>query len=333
MKWIILLVLSLCSFLARAGNCDVTPDVKSLTIDANGNYTFKPLAASGELNVQNSDIQADGFHFICQSPENVSVSVTSTPPDNKDFYVVVGSKTYVMEFSLDPAKLHALADGNIRKNQNYNLADIFNSVIGIRYAIKEGTATGTQVRPGESFPLFYPMRFEYCKGNNKECNVININYTFNITLQVNIMTCGFNLPNRLINMGDYSYFDIKEDKAQYRLESVDIDCSQDESAVFELTPGKIDYYFVAASGFAGTSKILKNDDQDAATGAGEVGFHLSDSQGGELQYGSGFLYHSAEEARHGSNNPIYLQIKPMKYGENIRGGTIKSRVIIVVNNN
>ncbi len=225
MKWIILLVLSLCSFLARAGNCEVTPNVTSLTVDASGYYTFKPLAASGDLNVKSSDIQSEGFRFNCTSTENVSVSVTSTPPDNKDFYVVVGSKTYVMEFSLDPAKLHALADGNIRKNQNYNLADIFDSVIGIRYVIKEGTPTGTQVRPGESFPLLYSMRFEYCKGNNKECNVININYTFNVTLQVNIMTCGFNVPNRLINMGDYSYFDIKEDKAQYRLESVDIDCS------------------------------------------------------------------------------------------------------------
>lgn len=332
MKWIIFLVLSCCSFLAQAGNCDVTPNVKSLTIDASGNYTFKPLAASGELNVKNSDIQADGFHFICNSTQNVSVSVSliSSPPTS--YYVNVGNKTYTIDFTLDPGKLNALGDGEIVKNQNYYLSDIFNSVIGIRYVIKEGTASGLPITPGVPFSLVYSMRFEYCKGN-KDCHVITINYTFKVTLQINIMTCGFNVPSRVIDMGNYSYFDIKEDRAQYRTESVNIDCSQDESAVFELTPGKIDYYFVAASGFAGNSNILKNDDQDAAAGAGEVGFHLLDSQGQELQYGSGFLYHTAADAQQGSNNPIDLQIKPMKYGENLRGGTIKSRIVIVVNNN
>ena len=39
-----------------------------------------------------------------------------------------------------------------------------------------------------------------------------------------------------------------------------------------------------------------------------------------------------QEAVHGKN-PITLNIKPMKYGENIRTGEMKSRVIIVVNNN
>ena len=43
-------------------------------------------------------------------------------------------------------------------------------------------------------------------------------------------------------------------------------------------------------------------------------------------------YETPQEAVHGKN-PITLNIKPMKYGENIRTGGIKSRVIIVVNNN
>lgn len=43
MKWIILLVLSLCSFLARAGNCELTPSIPPASIEASGNYTFKPL--------------------------------------------------------------------------------------------------------------------------------------------------------------------------------------------------------------------------------------------------------------------------------------------------
>jgi type 1 fimbria pilin len=332
MKWIILLVLSLCSFLAQAGNCDVTPDVKSLTIEASGHYTFKPLAASGELNVRSSDIQAEGFHFICNSTQNVSVSVRLISSPETAYYVTVGNKTYTLDFYLDTGKLNALGEGNIEKNKDYYLSDIFNSVIGIHYVIQEGAATGKPITPGVAFPLVYSMRFEYCKGN-QDCHVITINYIFNVTLQVNMMTCGFNVPNRLIDTGDHSYFDIKEDRTEYRRASVNIDCSQDESAVFELTPGKIDYYFVAASGFAGNSKILKNDDQDAATGAGEVGFHLQDKNGQEIQYGSGFLYQTDREAQHGDSNPIELLVRPMKYGENIRGGTMKSRVIIVVNNN
>lgn len=331
MKWIILLVLSLCSFLARAGNCELTPSIPPASIEASGNYTFKPLAASGELNLRDSSLQANAFSFRCPSNSNITVSVSLQSPPQTSYYVEVGSKIYEINFSFDQTKMESLGNGKIVENQVYNLSDMFNSLVGIRYEIKEGSANGQRVTPGVPFQMRYGIVLKYCKNN--ECHNVNINYTFNVTLQVNIMTCGFNVPNRLINMGDYSYFDIKEDKAQYRLERVDIDCSRDESAVFELTPGKIDYYFVAASGFAGTSKILKNDEQDAATGAGEVGFHLRDSQGQELQYGSGFLYHSSEDARHGDSNPIYLQIKPMKYGENIRGGTIKSRVIIVINNN
>ena len=103
----------------------------------------------------------------------------------------------------------------------------------------------------------YGIVLKYCK--NSACHNVNINYTFNVTLQVNIMTLRFQTSRTAsLIWAITATLILKKTKRNIRLERVDIDCSRDESAVFELTPGKIDYYFLAASGFAGTSKILKN---------------------------------------------------------------------------
>jgi type 1 fimbria pilin len=150
-------------------------------------------------------------------------------------------------------------------------------------------------------------------------------------LQINVMTCGFEKPTTEINMGEYNFIDIKEGTVAYRPEVIYIDCRQGESGVLELTPGKIEYSFRSASGLK-NGQVLANDEELSATGAGEVGFHIQDASGADIQYDNGYLYETPQEAVHGKN-PITLNIKPMKYGENVRTGEMKSRVIIVVNNN
>jgi type 1 fimbria pilin len=103
----------------------------------------------------------------------------------------------------------------------------------------------------------------------------------------------FDNPTTEINMGDYNFIDIKQGTVAYRPEVIYIDCRQGESGVLELTPGKIEYSFRSASGLK-NGQVLANDEELSATGAGEVGFHIQDASGADIQYDNGYLYETPQ---------------------------------------
>jgi hypothetical protein len=104
-------------------------------------------------------------------------------------------------------------------------------------------------------------------------------------LQINVMTRGFENPTTEINMGEYNFIDIKEGTVAYRPEVIYIDCRQGESGVLELTPGKIS---TVQERIGTENGRLANDEELSATGAGEVGFHIQDASGADIQYDNGY---------------------------------------------
>lgn len=329
MKWLLFLLFTFSTFGAWAGNCDLNTSYIQKGIEGYGIYIFKPVTLSGTLALREGTFPNDDWLFVCQSLENVVITLTGEAQHSTEYNFLVGNEKYKIKFDLSP---HNLSGKDFTTNAHYKLSDIFTDTASIDYAISQGEVAGRQViTPGQPFTVSYKLNLRYCQNKDKTCTDIPITYIFHIILQINVMTCGFDNPTTEINMGDYNFIDIKQGTVDYRPEMIYIDCRQGDSGMLQLTPGKIEYTFRSAS-LLKNGLVLANDEESSATGAGEVGFRIQDANGADIHYDNGYLYESPQAATQGKN-PIILNIKPMKYGENIRTGTIKSRVIIVVNNN
>lgn len=319
MKWLLLFALSLCSFLAHADKCEVTSGGNK-----SGNYSFRPLTMSGQLVTKN--IEASETVVKCESMKNVEIYVNAGLPTNEQFVFNVGDKYYRIDFTTRSKS----SWGGLPLQVSYNLEDILTgSAFSLDYKIVEvsGSSGLRTITPGVPFPLVSAMEIKVCQGNATNCATTKFNYTLNITLQVNLMTCGF--KDQSVDMGEFQLFSIN--KEPYQVRDIKFNCVEGEHGILNFRPGSLDYYFEPNSGVANGTTILKNELESISSGTGQIGFQISMDGTKEVQFGRNNVFKINNLNKGDMVIPIY--IRPRMYGANVSSGKInsKARVIVIYN--
>lgn len=316
MKWVLIIILSLCSFFSYADKCKVNSGG-----DSSGVYTFKPSTMNGSLIVEN--IESTGNIIVCDNLQNVTISANAGIPSNKSFVFNVGEQYYNITFTVH-------SDDNwkgLAAKVSYNLNDILSgSKFNLTYSITptSGPQGVTRIEPGVPFPLISNMEIQACQGNGGNCVRTTFKYTLNITLQVNIMTCG--IDDQSLDVGKFQLFNVNTE--QYQAHQIKFNCKEGQQGELKFQPGSINYYFEPVSGLANGTSILLNELENDSTGAGQIGFQISMDGIKEIQYGRQKLYQISSPTQGQMTVPIH--IRPRTYGSKISSGEIRSRARVVV---
>lgn len=319
MKGLFILVLTLCSFYVYADKCEVTSGGNK-----SGNYTFRPLSMTGVLDVKNID--ASETVVKCESMKNVDIYVNAGLPTNESFVFNVGDKYYRIEFTTRNDSRW----GGLPLQVSYNLGEILTgSRFTLDYKIAETSgASGLKtITPGVPFPLLSTMEIKVCQGNATNCATSKFSYTLNITLQVNLMTCGF--KDQSIDVGEFQFLSINSEP--YKMRDITFNCTEGEHGILNFQPGSLDYYVEPISGLATGTTILKNERENTSGGAGQIGFQISMDGINEASFGRANPFKIEHINKGDVTVPIY--IRPRVYGSKISTGEInsKARVVVVYN--
>lgn len=96
MRWILLTVLTLCSFWAQADKCDFVPPP-----NITGAYSFTPDAMSGVLDGGVFASGQDGTVVLdCKSQEKAWLKAAMAILHSSEYAFKVGSKYYIVSFSV-----------------------------------------------------------------------------------------------------------------------------------------------------------------------------------------------------------------------------------------
>lgn len=320
MKWILLLTLSLCTFIVQAADCKV-----GNTAAKTGSYTLNPAQYTGSVNL--TDISSQGAALECPGAPDTSLFVNAGVMENKVLVFALGDKYYSITFSSVANTEQALG-----KLGNFQLGDLISATnMKLEYRIQEVSSLsgGTLINLGTPFSLNYDLIVREHHNNSGQDVNITVSYTLNITLLVKIMTCGFN--DQTVEMGTYQLLEVVHNRTEYAERQITFQCQNQGSGALNLSTGDVQYYFDDTFGLVSGTTVLQNYDEMRPGGAGEVGFEISMDKTGPLRFGPGALY-KLSDVREGSV-PVTLFIRPKVYGSKVTSGTIesKTRVIVVYN--
>ena len=321
MRWLLLIVLTFCSFFAQADKCDFVPP----SVIA-GSYTFTPDAMSGTLagGVFASG-QDDTVVLDCRSLERAWLKAAMAFLRSSEYAFKVGSKYYIISFSVSYQEKDIVAD-----KAKYTLSDFFNMAgLVLKYSIVEAPVPGTAtiIAPGVTIPLVTELSLDYCQGNGTNCSAKKLHYNLNVAIMIDITTCYFG--HQEIDLGVININDVN--KKAFELHPVVFTCEASGAGSLKFTPDNLLFYFEPMSQLAPDAITLTNDYGDAANGAGSVGFQLSMDGSNSIQYGRHHLYRS--DAVTGNTVPINIYARTRTYAGKVTAGDTMSRVKVVVDYN
>ncbi|MDA8505236.1 hypothetical protein NNO02_22655, partial [Citrobacter sp. Awk 2] len=117
MRWLLLTLLTFCSFVAQADKCNSVPSENIM-----GAYSFTPDAMSGTLTggIFASGLDGDAV-LKCSAQEQVWLKAAMAFLHSNKYAFKVGSKYYIVSFSVSYEE-----KGTIAKKEKYTLSDFFN---------------------------------------------------------------------------------------------------------------------------------------------------------------------------------------------------------------
>ncbi|WP_336283879.1 hypothetical protein [Citrobacter arsenatis] len=321
MRWLLLTVLTLCSFWAQADKCNFLPPE-----NISGIYSFTPQSMSGTLDGGVFSSGQDSTVILkCTSKENAWLKATMAILHSNKYAFKVGSKYYIVSFSVNYQ-----AGKSPESKMEYILSDFFNMAgLVLNYTIVEASTPegATIIAPGATIPLVTELTLDYCQGNESKCSPKKLNYNLNITILVDITTCYFG--NQAIDLGVINIKDL--DKKEFELHQVEFTCNASGSGSLKFTPDNLLFYFEPMSQLAPDAVTLTNDYGSAMNSAGSVGFQLSMDGTNSIQYGSHHLYRSDEVT--GNTVPINIYARTRTYAGKVTAGDTMSRVKVVIDYN
>lgn len=321
MRWILLTVLTLCSFWAQADKCDFVPPP-----NITGAYSFTPDAMSGVLDGGVFASGQDGTVVLdCKSQEKAWLKAAMAILHSSEYAFKVGSKYYIVSFSVSYQAKDIVAN-----KAKYTLSDFFDMAgLVLNYSIVEAPDRGTAtiIAPGATIPLVTELRLEYCQGNENNCSSKKLNYNLNVTIMVDITTCYFG--NQEIDLGRININDL--DKKKFELHPVIFTCQASGAGNLKFTPDNLLFYFEPMSPLAEDSMTLTNDYGTAANSAGSVGFQLSMDGSTSIGYGRSNLYRSGDVKA--NIVPINIYARTRTYAGKVTAGETMSRVKVVIDYN
>lgn len=321
MRWILLTVLTLCSFWAQADKCDFVPPP-----NITGAYSFTPDAMSGVLDGGVFASGQDGTVVLdCKSQEKAWLKAAMAILHSSEYAFKVGSKYYIVSFSVSYQAKDIVAN-----KAKYTLSDFFDMAgLVLNYSIVEAPDRGaaTIIAPGATIPLVTELSLEYCQGNENNCSSKKLNYNLNVTIMVDITTCYFG--NQEIDLGRININDL--DKKKFELHPVIFTCQASGAGNMKFTPDNLLFYFEPMSPLAEDSMTLTNDYGTAANSAGSVGFQLSMDGSTSIGYGRSNLYRSGDVKA--NIVPINIYARTRTYAGKVTAGETMSRVKVVIDYN
>ena len=316
MKWLLLLSLSLYSFIVQSAPCAVTN-----VGEQRGTYILKPLSMKGSLTAEK--IENTGNIIECADLQETINAIKVHFLTQNALRFKVGSRHYIINFPFESNGKKIELPGK----SSYNLEEILSAInFTIPYSITSlpDNSYISDIFPGAPFPLLFEIEVSSCIGSNTNCNSVRFNFNLNTILQVNLMTCGF--EDKSIDTGRFVLSRINSEN--YQFHHIRFDCIQGEQGELVFEPSEVEYYFEPVTIQESGSSILKNELENSEEGAGQVGFQLSNDDTNEILYGKSNSY--AFQHPHEGSNQIPLFIRPRTYGNNVSSGQIMSRVKIVV---
>ena len=292
MKWLLLITLSLYSFIVQSAPCAVTN-----VGEQRGTYILKPLSMKGNLTAEKNE--NTGNIIECADLQETTNAIKVHFLTQNALRFKVGSRHYIINFPFE-------SDGKkieLPGKASYNLEEMLSAI---------------------NFTIPYSIASVQDSSNTANCNSVRFNFNLNTILQVNLMTCGF--EDQSIDTGRFVLSRINNEN--YQFHHIRFDCIQGEQGELVFEPSDVEYYFEPVTIQESGTSILKNDLENSEDGAGQIGFQLSNDGTHEIQYGKS-NYYSFQHPHEGSNQ-IPLFIRPRTYGNNVSSGQIMSRVKIVV---
>ncbi|WP_227661551.1 hypothetical protein [Klebsiella pneumoniae] len=101
MRWLLFLLFTFSTF-ALAGNCDLNTSHIQKGIEGYGTYIFKPVTLSGTLALREGTFTNDDWLFVCQSLQNVVITLTGEAQHSTEYNFLVGHEKYKIKFDLSP---------------------------------------------------------------------------------------------------------------------------------------------------------------------------------------------------------------------------------------
>ncbi|MRS13615.1 hypothetical protein GJV06_01695 [Enterobacteriaceae bacterium RIT691] len=316
MKWIFLLMLSITSFFAQAGNCEKVKGSPQTEV-----YYLNPSQYNGSINL--SDLKAEGNAVQCSSIQNVALFVTAGKMPESVYFFRLGSKFYSITFS---SSLNE--EKSIRAEKNINLSTLLTAALGqIDYRIQEVPALGgDEITPGTPFIVRSDMNIKEYNTSSGRSDNQTLQYEVRIKLQLKIMTCGFD--DQIVNTGTWQLNDVLHDTTEFVPRDIQFTCKNEGSGDLSISTGDVQYYFDDTFGLVPERSLLQNFDEKNVGGAGEVGFEIHTASGTPLRFGRDQLY-TLKDAREGVL-PVSFLIRARAYGKAVTSGTIESKTKVVV---
>ncbi len=129
-----------------------------------------PSPSPGTLALREGTFTNDDWLFVCQSLQNVVITLTGEAPAQHQYNFLVGHEKYKIKFDLSP---HNISGTDLTEKIHYKLSDIFNDTASISYAISKGEVAGRPViTPVSPFTVSYKLNLRYCQNKDKECTDI-----------------------------------------------------------------------------------------------------------------------------------------------------------------
>lgn len=260
MKWLLLITLSLYSFIVQSAPCALTN-----VGEQRGTYILKPLSMKGNLTAEK--IENTGNIIECADLQETTNAIKVHFLTQNALRFKVGSRHYIINFPFE-------SDGKkieLPGRSSYNLEEMLSAInFTIPYSIASvsDSSNTADIFPGTPFPLLFEIEVSSCTGNNTNCNSVRFNYNLNTILQVNLMTCGF--EDQSIDTGRFVLSRINNEN--YHFHHIRFDCIQGEQGELVFEPSDVEYYFEPVTIQESGTSILKNELENSEDGAGQVGF-------------------------------------------------------------
>lgn len=231
MKWLLLITLSLYSFIVQSAPCALTN-----VGEQRGTYILKPLSMKGNLTAEK--IENTENIIECADLQETTNAIKVHFLTQNALRFKVGSRHYIINFPFE-------SDGKkieLPGKSSYNLEEMLSAInFTIPYSIASvsDSSNTADIFPGTPFPLLFEIEVSSCTGNNTNCNSVRFNFNLNTILQVNLMTCGF--EDQSIDTGRFVLSRINNEN--YQFHHIRFDCIQGEQGELVFEPSDVEYYF------------------------------------------------------------------------------------------
>ncbi len=162
MKWLLLITLSLYSFIVQSAPCALTN-----VGEQRGTYILKPLSMKGNLTAEK--IENTGNIIECTDLQETTNAIKVHFLTQNALRFKVGSRHYIINFPFE-------SDGKkieLPGKSSYNLEEMLSAInFTIPYSIASvsDSSNTADIFPGTPFPLLFEIEVSSCTGNNTNCN-------------------------------------------------------------------------------------------------------------------------------------------------------------------